>query len=627
MTKLRPVLPRAHVACVLGISSAMLLSAAPMAAASNVVKIDPGYASHLSTDATSTIQRFTVASKSVLDSSGAVYESGRSYFVGGYGKDSSYSSFRDIKNTPDDAVYQAQWVGANAWNLPVQNGAYRVTLKMREAYWRAPGARVFDVNSEGLRVLRNLDIYAASGRNAAYDQAFTINVSDGMLSLEFKATVDRPLVSAIVVERLTNVATPPQSTDAALFVPSGGPEADQTASLQKLLDSGVRSVNLGNSGRIRACVVVPAGVTLISEGAVLTPVPGGRYIVASGGEGARMVNLRIDATIEFGLVGGETGVSVRHSGVAIQGLNMQANGFRYGVSLEGSGQVLKDVAVTDSAFMGTSYGIYKNNIPTQGLQILRDKFTAIVRGDAVELNMGGDPDSVIADNTIAGVAAGGIMHAGMGIGIAGNGSYGQPESQLSSGCKVLRNTISGVETEAIHLEVMAGCQIAGNNISGAGASQTQTGIAFYGSVNNSIDSNVVAGVDVGIFDALGVSAGQYVRSSNGNRVTNNIVSAASVGIRSMVTGDRTTFAATGNRVTGAAKGIAHAGASQVTLSNNVVKNSIAPYAVDLLPDFAWPLGTATRSLTFVGNSAYTALVKSTTNILSLVNASGATLSY
>lgn len=579
-------------------------------------------------DPVPTVQRFTVASKSIQDSAGQTYAPSRTNFTGGYGKDSSYRSPVDIQNTQDDSIYRPQWVGATAWRLPVSNGTYRVTLKMREAYFRAPGQRVFDVSAENLPALRGIDIFASAGRNSAYDRAFTTAVQDGELSLGFKAVVDYPLLSAIIVEKVTETAPPPPTTspNPVMFVPEGGAESDQSAALQRLLNSGALTVSLGNSGTVRASVVVPAGVTLISTGATLTPPPGARYVVASGGDGAKMVDLRINATIESSLVGGETGILVRHSAVVVRGLVMQGNGFRYGVSLESAGETLRDVSLTDSSLTSTSYGVYKNNLPTQRLRIERNRFTDIQRGDAIELNMGGDPGVVIADNVISGVSSGSVIHAGLGIGIAGVGSYGQPESQMSSGCTIERNNLAGVEMEAIHLEVMAGCRISQNRISGS-STRTQVGIALYGSVSNVIDGNAISGAGTGIFDALGVSGGQYIKSSNNNRVTNNSVSSADSGIRSMVTGDGTTFTATGNTLSGCSRGLVHEGSSQVVVTNNTVRDSVTPYTVDLLPNFAWPLGTSTRSLAFTGNSAYTGTALLTTKILALSNASGAAVTY
>ena len=63
-----------------------------------------------------------------------------------------------------------------------------------------PGERIFDVFSNGQKVLANLDVAAAGGALTAYQQHFEVDAKDGMVVLDFRATKGDAIVSAIEVE-------------------------------------------------------------------------------------------------------------------------------------------------------------------------------------------------------------------------------------------------------------------------------------------------------------------------------------------------------------------------------------------------------------------------------------------
>jgi hypothetical protein len=86
----------------------------------------------------------------------------------------------------------------------VSNGTYTVVLHFAEIYWTTVGSRLFDVTIEGNKVLDNYDIFQKVGANTATKETFTVNVTDGMLNINFSAAVtdggkDRPKVSAIEI--------------------------------------------------------------------------------------------------------------------------------------------------------------------------------------------------------------------------------------------------------------------------------------------------------------------------------------------------------------------------------------------------------------------------------------------
>lgn len=102
-----------------------------------------------------------------------------------------------IAGTDDDDLYRTYRTGTFGYRLPVADGTYRVTLKL--AAPAGPGGDVFNVNAEQQRTLLGLDILAEAGRNTALDKSFTVQVTDGVLDLEFVPVRGDAAVSAITV--------------------------------------------------------------------------------------------------------------------------------------------------------------------------------------------------------------------------------------------------------------------------------------------------------------------------------------------------------------------------------------------------------------------------------------------
>jgi hypothetical protein len=106
-----------------------------------------------------------------------------------------------IGDTEDDAVYQSERYGNFSYDIPVPNGNYIVTLKFAEIYWSAANRRIFDVEIQGKEIISNLDIYAAVGKNFAYDVNVPVSVTDGVLKIDFFTDKDNAKVSAIRVSK------------------------------------------------------------------------------------------------------------------------------------------------------------------------------------------------------------------------------------------------------------------------------------------------------------------------------------------------------------------------------------------------------------------------------------------
>ncbi|MCB0309966.1 MAG: IPT/TIG domain-containing protein [Bdellovibrionales bacterium] len=135
------------------------------------------------------------APESYVDSQGRTWLAD-SYFLSG----ESYSVTDPIENTLDDYLYQSERYTAQlSYQIPLDNGHYRVRLRFAEIFHDAPGARVFDVYLENQLVLGELDIFNEVGQFAPYDQTFEVEVQDGLLDLNLESIADNAKISAIEI--------------------------------------------------------------------------------------------------------------------------------------------------------------------------------------------------------------------------------------------------------------------------------------------------------------------------------------------------------------------------------------------------------------------------------------------
>ncbi|MDO6818430.1 LamG-like jellyroll fold domain-containing protein [Zobellia sp. 1_MG-2023] len=98
-----------------------------------------------------------------------------------------------------------------SYNIPLKNGDYTVKLHFAELWFGATGGgsggvgkRVFDVNLEGVLVEDNLDVFAQVGAETVLTKAYTVNVSDGQLEIDFSSLlldggVRHPIINAIEI--------------------------------------------------------------------------------------------------------------------------------------------------------------------------------------------------------------------------------------------------------------------------------------------------------------------------------------------------------------------------------------------------------------------------------------------
>lgn len=120
-------------------------------------------------------------------------------------------SIPEIDNTDDDELYVTERYGLNfGYAFEVDNATYKVTLHFVELYWGAPGLgsdggagdRVFDVLIEDVVEIDDYDIFAEVGALFAVEKEFDVMVTDGILNIDFLASIDNAKISAISIEKM-----------------------------------------------------------------------------------------------------------------------------------------------------------------------------------------------------------------------------------------------------------------------------------------------------------------------------------------------------------------------------------------------------------------------------------------
>ena len=141
------------------------------------------------------------------DANNITYQSDQ-YFSGG----NTFSTNSPIANTSDDLLYQTERYGNFSYAVPLPNGIYYVTFKLAEIFWQAPQQRQFDVLAENGLVINNLDMAAQAGSLTALDIVRTVTVTDGVLNLQFRTSIDNAKLAGLLIESASPAARPTAST-------------------------------------------------------------------------------------------------------------------------------------------------------------------------------------------------------------------------------------------------------------------------------------------------------------------------------------------------------------------------------------------------------------------------------
>ncbi|NNL70894.1 MAG: choice-of-anchor D domain-containing protein, partial [Acidimicrobiia bacterium] len=207
-----------------------------------------------------------------------------------WGADSPFSPGGNIGPPPDGSVsgptapnevYESYRFGQQAWDFAVTPGQYRVNLYFAETFVNSAGARLFDVDIEGVEVLNSFDIFAAAGgKNAGIVRGFDV-VSDGNLDVDFTEIVNSPAIQGIEVIPMpvwTGIgSTPSEVTYGSIAV---GDTLQRTITVVHLGEPSTGSVNV--------------------PGASISGADAGQFAIISGA-GARTVTpgQTFDVVVEF----------------------------------------------------------------------------------------------------------------------------------------------------------------------------------------------------------------------------------------------------------------------------------------------------------------------------------------
>jgi len=121
----------------------------------------------------------------------------------------------EIADTEMDAIYLTERITVNtdakgpiSYNIPATNGTYTVKLYFAEIYWGVDnpqmleggiGSRIFNISMEDTQIFTGYDLFKEHGAAKAGSRMYDIEVTDGELTINLEATVNKPKISAIEV--------------------------------------------------------------------------------------------------------------------------------------------------------------------------------------------------------------------------------------------------------------------------------------------------------------------------------------------------------------------------------------------------------------------------------------------
>lgn len=117
--------------------------------------------------------------------------------------DSGQVTYEPDVQTADQRLYGTSRSGLYsdfAYQIPVANGTWKLTLKFAEIRGMPVGSRVFDVAVNGKVWLSRFDIMAVAPFPAVVDRSTTVDVTGGAVRIEFRRVTRYGIVSAIELE-------------------------------------------------------------------------------------------------------------------------------------------------------------------------------------------------------------------------------------------------------------------------------------------------------------------------------------------------------------------------------------------------------------------------------------------
>ncbi|MEM8899396.1 MAG: malectin domain-containing carbohydrate-binding protein, partial [Bacteroidota bacterium] len=136
---------------------------------------------------------------------------------------------RPINGTDIDYIYQTERAGPEInYEIPVENGVYKVVLRFAEIFFKEEGRRLMEagVENKGL-ILENFDLFSQLGIDNAFETIVReVSVSDGFLSVYLKGLQDNAQISGIEIYRNDDDSVFPEVVRLPFRMNVGGLELD-----------------------------------------------------------------------------------------------------------------------------------------------------------------------------------------------------------------------------------------------------------------------------------------------------------------------------------------------------------------------------------------------------------------
>jgi beta-galactosidase len=159
-------------------------------------------------------------------------------------------SFDPVKGTNDETIFQTFRYGQEKlqYHFPVPDGDYQIELYFNEPWYGlnnsdAKGWRTFDVAVNGKTVIKDLDIWAEAGYNAALKKTVTAHITGGQLTISFPHVASGEAVISAIAIATKNIAVKPakrspniiENSNAELWMDTGDqPYTDSEITISSL---------------------------------------------------------------------------------------------------------------------------------------------------------------------------------------------------------------------------------------------------------------------------------------------------------------------------------------------------------------------------------------------------------
>lgn len=194
------------------------------------------------TSGSAEVMRINAGGGDYVDSRNNLWMADREYKPGAWGfvGGRAYSTTSAISGTEDDPLYQNERYGMSRYLFTLPNARYRVSLHFAEIYFDGAekggaGKRIFDVFMLRTRVLDDLDLFVQAGPLHAWVHTADVQVTTGLLSIDFTATANNAAIDGIHLARLppdtaptASHTPPPSSTSTPTHLPTSTPSPSRT---------------------------------------------------------------------------------------------------------------------------------------------------------------------------------------------------------------------------------------------------------------------------------------------------------------------------------------------------------------------------------------------------------------